>query len=110
MTNPFELNFGEKPENYISRHRQSSEIIESFKNGNSKNVYMITGVRGSGKTVMLSSISNVFEKEKDWIVMELIPSYDMLDQFASALYDSSILHRLFNGKIFGFFLKESRFQ
>lgn len=102
MTNPFELNFGEKPENYISRYKQSNEIIESFKNGNSKNVYMITGVRGSGKTVMLSSISNVFEKEKNWIVMELIPSYDMLDQFASALYDSSILHRLFNGKTFGF--------
>lgn len=34
-------------------------------------IYMITGVRGSGKTVMLTDISKHFRKDKDWIVIEL---------------------------------------
>ncbi len=59
---------------------------------------------------MLSAISNILEKDKNWIVLELIPSYDMLDQFASNLYDSSILHRLIKGKTFGFSFKGISFS
>jgi ribosomal protein L20A (L18A) len=51
---------------------------------------------------MLSHISKQFENEKNWIVIELIPNYDMLEQFASALYDSSIMNKIFNNKTFGF--------
>ena len=32
-TNPFELTFGLKPDNYISRLKQSEEIISSFEEG-----------------------------------------------------------------------------
>ena len=45
---------------------------------------MITGVRRSGKTVMLTDISKHFKNEKDWIVIELNPDRDMLQGFASA--------------------------
>lgn len=31
---------------------------------------MITGVRGSAKTVMLTDIAKHFRKEKDWIVVD----------------------------------------
>jgi len=31
MNNPFELTFGLKPNNYISRLKQSEEIISNFK-------------------------------------------------------------------------------
>jgi ribosomal protein L20A (L18A) len=102
MNNPFELTFGLKPSNYISRLEQSDEIISNFKSRTGNKSFLITGVRGTGKTVMLSHISKQFENEKNWIVIELIPNYDMLEQFASALYDSSIMNKIFNNKTFGF--------
>ena len=102
MNNPFELTFGLKPSNYISRLKQSEEIISNFKSSTGIKSFFITGVRGNGKTVMLSHISKQFENEKNWIVIELIPSCDMLEQFASSLYDSSIMNKIFNNKTFGF--------
>ena len=102
MNNPFELTFGLKPNNYISRLKQTEEIISNFKEERGNKVFLITGVRGTGKTVMLSHVSKQFENEKNWIVIELIPNYDMLEQFASALYDSSIFNKIFNAKSFGF--------
>ena len=73
MNNPFELTFGLKPSNYISRLKQSEEIISNFKSSTGNKLFIITVVRGTGKTVMLSHISKYFESEKNWIVIELIP-------------------------------------
>lgn len=99
--NPFELTFGLKPDNYISRLGQSSEIISSFEKENN-HVYIITGVRGTGKTVLLSHVSEHFQEKKDWIVVEIVSELDMLDQLASRLYDMSLSRKLFDGKTFGF--------
>ena len=66
--NPFMLTFGMKPENYISRIGQLHEIINSFETG-TNNVFMITGVRGTGKTVMLSHISEYLPSKKiGWLL------------------------------------------
>jgi len=62
--NPFELTFGLKPSNYISRLKQSDEIISNFKSRTGNNLLLITGVRGTGKTVMLSHISKQFENDQ----------------------------------------------
>lgn len=99
--NPFTLTFGVKPENYILRLSQSEKIISSFKQ-NTNNVFMITGVRGTGKTALLTYISEHFDSLNDWLVIELISEADMLDQLASKLYDSCLLHKIFDGKTFGF--------
>lgn len=56
---------------------------------------MITGVWGSGKTVMLADISKHFRKDKDWIVIELNPDRDLLYSFAAKLYDQKNLKDLF---------------
>ena len=56
---------------------------------------MITGVWGSGKTVMLRDISKHFRKDKDWIVIELNPDRDLLYSFAAKLYDQKNLKDLF---------------
>ena len=101
MKNPFTLTFGEMPTNYIDRLVQSREIIDAFENDSSKS-YMITGVRGTGKTVMLSYIAEYFSNKSDWVVVELITESDMLDQLASRLYDKSLLHKIIDGKTFGF--------
>ena len=37
---------------------------------------MITGVRGSAKTVMLTDIAKHFRKEKDWIVVDFLYTYE----------------------------------
>lgn len=77
MTNPFSLSFGKEPLSFIERGRQSREIIDGFSEENpSCQVYMITGVRGSAKTVMLTDIAKHFCKEKDWIVVDFLYTYE----------------------------------
>ena len=56
---------------------------------------MITGVWGSGKTVMLTDISKHFRNDKDWFVIELIPERELLYSFAAKLYDQKNLKDLF---------------
>ena len=56
MQIPFTTTFSKIPSIYIPTN-QSSEIIENFSYENpSESVYKITGVRGSGKTVLLAKI------------------------------------------------------
>ena len=74
--NPFTLTFGQKPVEFISRTDQIGKIINTFDMENPSNmVYMIAGVRGSGKTVSLAVIDilpkfdeelTVYAYEKIW--------------------------------------------
>lgn len=96
MTNPFSLSFGKEPLSFIERGRQSGEIIDSFTEENpSCQVYMITGVRGSGKTVMLTDIAKHFRKESDWIVVDLSPERDLLQMLAANLSNRPELLSIF---------------
>lgn len=96
MTNPFSLSFGKEPLSFIERGRQSREIIDGFSEENpSCQVYMITGVRGSGKTVMLTDIAKHFRKEKDWIVVDLSPERDLLQMLAANLSNQPDLLAMF---------------
>ena len=56
---------------------------------------MITGVRGSGKTVMLTDIAKHFRKEKDWIVVDLSPERDLLQMLAADLSNRPELLSIF---------------
>lgn len=96
MQNPFSLTFGKEPLTMIDRDFQLSEIEDSFLEDNpSSQIYMITGVRGSGKTVALTSLYKSFKKRKDWIVVELNSSLDLLKQLMSELYEIPSLTKLF---------------
>ena len=65
MNNPFTLSFGKKPLQYISRIAQTNEVLQNFDAEIPSNqIYMITGVRGSGKTVMMTSIAAEMKKGK----------------------------------------------
>ena len=87
MTNPFTLSFGKKPLQYVSRISQMQEIIDNFNDETPSNqIYMITGVRGSGKTVMMTSIANELRGTEGWIVAELNPTRDLLQSLAAKLY------------------------
>lgn len=96
MNNPFTLSFGKKPAQFISRITQTNEIVENFQaDVPSNQIYMLTGVRGSGKTVLMTTIANMLREDESWIVLELNPERDMLQSLAAKLYSIPQMHQLF---------------
>lgn len=94
--NPFTLSFGKEPTSMIKRDIQSYEIIDGFSADNpGSHVYMITGVRGAGKTVMLTEIASHFRKEENWIVVDLNPERDLLKTLAAELSNRKELMQIF---------------
>ena len=93
--NPFSLLFGKTPSQYISRLAQSEMIINSFEEElPSMQVYMITGIRGAGKTVMMTTVAKQLKNKGNWIVVNLNPSRDMLLSMAAKLYQEPLFKPL----------------
>lgn len=91
MQNPFTTTFSKAPEYTYIATEKTDEILENFSYENpSESVYKITGVRGSGKTVILAKIEeelrNEKNKENGWLVFDLNPARDMLRQVAAMLH------------------------
>lgn len=106
MINPFDITFGKPPIEIIDRPDVEDEVIGSFLNSNRpSSIYILTGPRGCGKTVSLTSISNKFKEMDKWIVIDLNPQEDMESQFASMLYQKGKMKRLFLTKEFNFSFK-----
>jgi len=110
--NPYMLVFGQEPMQKISRYEQKEMVLNAFKAERGQPVFMITGVRGIGKTVFMTEIADQFRNEKDWIVTELNPEVDMRVQLASQLSSEDQLARIFraakiNLSFFGFGLEVS---
>ena len=96
MANPYSLVFGMEPPQMIARAMQESIVLDTFTTEKPGNyIYMITGVRGAGKTVFLTDISKRLAKEKNWITIELSPEKDMLTQLASRLTSINTFARMF---------------
>ena len=94
--NPYTLVFGKSPIQSIPRSAQASEIIESFQDFPSlQQIYMITGIRGSGKTVFMTDIAKELSESKEWIRVELNSSQDLLSDLAAALASEDQLAKLF---------------
>jgi energy-coupling factor transporter ATP-binding protein EcfA2 len=96
MGNPFNPTFGKQPMQFISRITQTNVVLENFRSGTASNqIYMISGVRGSGKTVLMTTISNILKKEENWIVVELNPTRDLLQSLAAKIYSLPGMSALF---------------
>ncbi|MCR4673342.1 MAG: ATP-binding protein [Lachnospiraceae bacterium] len=96
MQNPFSLSFGKEPISVIDRNLQNEDIISSFTAEQaSYQVCLITGVRGSGKTVAMTMIANDLKKDKNWIVVDLNPERDLLNQLAAELSNRKELLQIF---------------
>lgn len=90
MQNPFTTTFSKTPEYTYIATNKTNEILENFYYENpSESVYKITGVRGSGKTVILAKIEeelrNQANRDRGWLVFDLNPARDMLTQVAAML-------------------------
>lgn len=101
--NPFSLSFGREPKALINTTDQFDEVVNSFNSTNPTTTsYLITGVRGSGKTVLLTRLSKHFNNLEDWIVVELNPEIDMLEYLASSIYEQMNSKYKFLKKEFSF--------
>lgn len=70
-TNPFNLMFGVLPKSYVSRAEQEERVVSAFMNQYYGSLYLVTGVRGSGKTVFITNIAKQLSKNKEWIIISL---------------------------------------
>ena len=96
MKNPYTLLFGRAPEQLIQRTADKAEILQNFSYDDpTEQVYMISGVRGSGKTVFMTDISNQLKKEEEWVVIDLSSESNLLDDFASLLSSENSRAELF---------------
>ncbi len=92
MINPFSLTFGKAPKNIISRTLQQNEIIDCFKSDNPEyQVCMITGVRGAGKTVAMTSIAREIAEDEQWTVINLNPERNLLDTMAANIKSMQLI-------------------
>ena len=112
-SNPYSLTFGKEPPQIISRVVQIEEVIRTFTDEQpAQQVFIITGIRGSGKTVLMTEISKMLACDSDWIAVELNPERDMLTALAAKLSSEDKLAALFktaklNLSFFGFGLEVS---
>lgn len=92
MINPFSKIFGREPDNYIERYDEKEEVINDFSSPSPSNfAYLICGPRGSGKTVLMTSIASYFESQNDWIVLDPGPKENLLENVAAGIYDKAKL-------------------
>lgn len=91
MQNPFTLTFGKSPLEPVERPVQTNEIIDTFTaEPVNQQMFLITGVCGSGKTVMMTEISRKLRTREEWVVIELNPSVDLLQGMLSKLNSNPV--------------------
>ena len=85
--NPYSIMFGKEPVRNIRRGKLLRQIIDDFSAPEpTMQVYMITGVRGSGKTVFLSDAASYFKRMENWAVVNISSDGNLLEKIISALH------------------------
>lgn len=91
MQNPFTLTFGKSPLEPVERPLQTMEIVDTFTAETvNQQMFIITGVRGSGKTVMMTEIARQLREREDWVVIELNPATDLLQGMLAKLNSNKV--------------------
>lgn len=87
--NPFAINFGKLPTQYIDRAILTDGILDELLADDAQNpCFMLTGTRGTGKTVTMTTIERRLSSYDNWIIIRLNPVRDMLAGLVAKLYDS----------------------
>ena len=95
--NPYSLVFGKEPKEAIPRIAQTAEVIQWFSDDPpSQQICMIMGVRGSGKTVQMTTIGKHFAAQEDWVVVELNADGNILENLAAKLASRNSLAKIFH--------------
>ena len=89
--NPFSISFGKRPTETIERYYQKNEILDGFRaESMNQQIFVITGIRGSGKTVLMTQVAAELKNDDDWIVISLNPETDLLKGLAAKLSGNRI--------------------
>ena len=103
MDNQFDITFGKLPTTFIGRMDTIAEIENDFcSDFPLSNVYIISGVRGCGKTVLLNKIYSIFSEKEEWVVVKINPNRDILEQIAASIYENENVKKLFVKKNISF--------
>ena len=82
--NPYTLAFGYPPMELIERTAQAERIIDEFCRERPTNfINLVTGIRGSGKTVFITQIASRIAGKRNWIVVNLNAQRDLPATLAS---------------------------
>lgn len=93
--NPYVLQFGLEPAQMIPRYSQLMQVEQAFfSESTTQHAFMITGVRGSGKTVFMTNVSDHC-LEKGWIVINVNVSshVGVMQQIVDALSNHKLLKK-----------------
>ena len=102
MSNPFNTTFGELPHSFIEREKEENIVWDTFKSEIPETkVYIITGPRSSGKTVLLTKLKRRF-KDSGYLTVDLSSYMDTEEQLAAKLYEEGRLWKLFLTPDFSF--------
>jgi predicted AAA+ superfamily ATPase len=67
---PFNPMFGKRPQTFVGRADIIENLLTSYHDHNApERITILSGVRGCGKTSILSDITSILEKDSDWIVI-----------------------------------------
>lgn len=84
--NPFYPQFGKRPDNFIGREQLINHLLDELYTINSPyRTTIISGVRGNGKTSILSDINLEIRKDPNWIVVNLSHTDDLMGKLVDKL-------------------------
>ena len=88
MKNPYTKTFGKEPPENIPRSDIIDKICDEFESENPESpIYILTGIRGCGKTVTMTGLVSEIRQDSSWICVEINSSSDdMLKSMAAQLY------------------------
>ena len=79
LKNPFNPQFGRRPNTFIGRSDLINHLLSCYGNLNApERTTIVSGLRGSGKTSLLTDISFRLENDSDWIVINLACNDNLL--------------------------------
>ncbi len=85
--NPYVINFGRMPNQYIERSLIIDDIIDTLNSDIvEEQAFKITGIRGTGKTVMLTAIEKYLIDDNKWIIVNLKPDSNITNDLVANLY------------------------
>lgn len=84
---PYVINFGRMPNQYIERSLLIDDITDTLNSDIvEEQAFKITGIRGTGKTVTLTAIEKQLEQEDNWIIVDIKPDSDIVNDLVANLY------------------------
>ena len=89
QTNPFNPTFGDVPKIYLDNSDTAFQVANQIRHATYPNAILITGVRGSGKTVMLSRIEEILQHDHRCHLIDLMSDSQLVDSFINRLGDVS---------------------